>query len=203
MPITPSGQRLRLYDSDELDCILQAMARQAAALLPPTQAVLIGIQRRGEPLAQRLGDRLWLAPSCSLLHVHVDLDSEQKLDAELKFKDGDGPRFQFHAETTDRIVVVASNGRFYTLVAANLPGGRGMGEPVRLMVDLPNDTEIVDLVIHRPGEKWLIASSAGDGFILPSDEVVAQILQARALTAHPDALACPQAPRNHNTPTPP
>lgn len=54
MPITPSGQRLRLYDSDELDCILQAMARQAAALLPPTQAVLIGIQRRGEPLAQRL-----------------------------------------------------------------------------------------------------------------------------------------------------
>jgi topoisomerase-4 subunit A len=99
---------------------------------------------------------------------HVDLAVEQK------FKDGDGQRFAFHAETTDKIILVAANGRFFTLLGANLPGGRGMGEPVRLMVDLPNDTEIVDLVIHRPGEKWLIASSAGDGFILPSDEVVAQ-----------------------------
>jgi topoisomerase-4 subunit A len=96
------------------------------------------------------------------------------LDQDVKFKDGDEGRFLFHAETTDKILLVGSNGRFYTLLGANLPGGRGMGEPVRLMVDLPNDTEIVDLVIHRPGEKWLIASSAGDGFILPSDEVVAQ-----------------------------
>ena len=99
---------------------------------------------------------------------HVDLAAEQK------FKDGDGPRFAFHAETTDKIVLIAANGRFFTLLGVNLPGGRGMGEPVRLMVDLANDTEIVDLVIHRAGEKWLIASSAGDGFILPSDEVVAQ-----------------------------
>jgi topoisomerase-4 subunit A len=99
---------------------------------------------------------------------HVDLTTEQK------FKDGDGPRFAFHAETTDRILLVGANGRFYTLVGVNLPGGRGMGEPVRLMVDLPNDSEIVDLQIFRSGEKLLVASTAGDGFVVPSDEVLAQ-----------------------------
>jgi topoisomerase-4 subunit A len=99
---------------------------------------------------------------------HVDLTTEQK------FKDGDGPRFAFHAETTDKILLIAANGRFYTLLGANMPGGRGMGEPVRLMIDLPNDTEINDLTIFRPGEKLLVASSAGDGFIVPSDEVLAQ-----------------------------
>jgi topoisomerase-4 subunit A len=99
---------------------------------------------------------------------HVDLSTDQK------FKDGDGARFAFHCETTDKILIIAANGRFYTLLGANLPGGRGMGEPVRLMVDLPNDTEIVDLMIFRPGEKLLVASTAGDGFIVPSDEVLAQ-----------------------------
>ena len=99
---------------------------------------------------------------------HIDLNRE------LKFKDGDAGRFIFHAETTDRLLVFGSNGRFYTLSAANLPGGRGMGEPVRLMVDLPNEAEIVDLFIHKPGRKLLVASSAGDGFIVPEDDVVAQ-----------------------------
>ena len=99
---------------------------------------------------------------------HIDLTRE------LKFKDGDGPRFIFHAETTDRLLVFGSNGRFYTLSAANLPGGRGMGEPLRLMVDLPNEAQIVALFIHQPGRKLLVASSAGDGFIVPEDEVVAQ-----------------------------
>ena len=94
--------------------------------------------------------------------------------AETKFKDGDAPRFQFLAETTDRIVLVGSNGRFYTLLGANLPGGRGMGEPVRLMVDLPNEAGIVDLTVHRPGERLLVASTDGDGFVVPSDEVLAQ-----------------------------
>ncbi len=99
---------------------------------------------------------------------HIDLARE------LKFKDGDGPRFTFHAETTDRLLVVGSNGRFYTLSASNLPGGRGMGEPVRLMVDLPNEVQIHTILIHKPGRKLLVASSAGDGFIVPEDEVIAQ-----------------------------
>ena len=102
------------------------------------------------------------------LKGHVDLTIDQK------FKDGDAARFAFHAETTDKILIIAANGRFFTLTGVNLPGGRGMGEPVRLMVDLPNDTAIMDLMIFRPGEKLLLASSAGDGFIVTSDEVLAQ-----------------------------
>jgi topoisomerase-4 subunit A len=93
---------------------------------------------------------------------------------DLKFKDGDGARFQFHAETTDRLLLLGSNGRFYTLAVASLPGGRGTGEPVRLSVDLPNEAEIVALRIHRPGERLLVASSDGDGFIVAADEVLAQ-----------------------------
>ena len=106
---------------------------------------------------------------------HVDLSAEQK------FKDGDGPRFAFHSETTDKILLIADNGRFFTLLGANLPGGRGMGEPVRLMVDLPNDTGITNLLIFRPGEKFLVASSAGDGFIVPSEELVAQTKAGKAV----------------------
>ncbi|WP_300551176.1 DNA topoisomerase IV subunit A [Roseovarius sp.] len=128
---------------------------------------------------------------------HIDLNRE------LKFKDGDAPRFMFHAETTDRLLVFGSNGRFYTLSAANLPGGRGMGEPLRLIVDLPNEAAIVDLFIHKPGRKMLVASSAGDGFIVPENDVVAQTRSgkqvlnlrgdARAKVCHPvsgDHVAC-------------
>ncbi|SFM80577.1 DNA topoisomerase IV subunit A [Shimia aestuarii] len=99
---------------------------------------------------------------------HIDLNRE------LKFKDGDGPRFIFHAETTDRLLVFGTNGRFYTVSAANLPGGRGMGEPLRLMVDLPNEAEIVDFFIHAPERKLLVASSAGDGFVVAEQDVIAQ-----------------------------
>lgn len=128
---------------------------------------------------------------------HVDLARE------LKFKDGDEARFMFHAETTDRLLVFGSNGRFYTLSAANLPGGRGMGEPLRLMVDLPNEAEIIDLFIHTPARKLLVASTAGDGFVVPEDDVLAQTRtgkqvlnvrgDVRALVCHPvtgDHIAC-------------
>ncbi len=96
------------------------------------------------------------------------------LDQELKYKDGDAGRFVFHAETTDKLLAFASNGRFYTLGADKLPGGRGMGEPVRLMVDMPNEAELVALFVHRAGAKVLVASSAGDGFVVTEDEVIAQ-----------------------------
>ncbi|MCX7302370.1 MAG: DNA topoisomerase IV subunit A [Rhodobacterales bacterium] len=94
--------------------------------------------------------------------------------ADLKFKDGDKGRFLIPTETTDRIIVFGSNGRFYTISAANLPGGRGMGEPLRLMIDLPNDAAIVTMFVHKPGRKLIVASDAGDGFVVPEDEVVAQ-----------------------------
>ena len=115
---------------------------------------------------------------------HIDLGSE------LKFKDGDGPRFIFHAETTDRLLVFGSNGRFYTLSAANLPGGRGMGEPLRLMVDLPNEAQIIDIFSHVPDRKLLLASSAGDGFLVPETDVLAQTRTGRqVLNVRDDVIA--------------
>jgi topoisomerase-4 subunit A len=102
-------------------------------------------------------------------------------DAELKFKDGDGPRFLIRAETTDRLLLLASNGRMFTLSCATLPGGRGMGEPIRLIADLPNEAQMVTLFVHRPGGKRLVASDAGDGFVLPEDEALAQTRGGRQI----------------------
>jgi topoisomerase-4 subunit A len=122
------------------------------------------------------------------------------LDRELKFKDGDGPRFIFHAETTDRLILVGSNGRFYTLQASTLPGGRGMGEPVRLMVDLPNEAEIVDLIIHKPGGKLLVASTAGDGFVVTEEDVLAQTKTGKQVLNVKDpvkALVCTSVSGDH------
>jgi len=113
---------------------------------------------------------------------HIDLARE------LKFKDGDEGRFLFHAETTDKLLVFGSNGRFYTVQASNLPGGRGMGEPLRLMVDLPNEAEIVDMFIHVPGRKLLVASSAGDGFMVSEDDVIAQTRTGKQVLNVKDAV---------------
>lgn len=131
------------------------------------------------------------------------MKGHQPLDAEVKFKDGDGPAFALHAETTDRIVLMGSNGRAWTLLGANLPGGRGMGEPLRLMLDVPNEVEIRHVLVPKAGEKYLLASSDGDGFIVPGEELVAstrtgkQVLNMRegARTAvcrltQGDAVAC-------------
>ncbi|MEM9139555.1 MAG: DNA gyrase C-terminal beta-propeller domain-containing protein, partial [Pseudomonadota bacterium] len=115
------------------------------------------------------------------------------LDQDLKYKDGDTGRFVLHAETTDKLLAFASKGRFYTLGADRLPGGRGMGEPVRLMVDMPNESELVALFIHRPGERLLVASSAGDGFIVPEADVIAQTRSGKQVLNVKDgvkALVC-------------
>ena len=114
---------------------------------------------------------------------HIDLTRE------LKFKDGDGPRFIFHAETTDKLLVFGTNGRFYTVVAANLPGGRGMGEPLRLMVDLPNEADIVDILVHKPGMRLIVASDAGNGFIVPEDDVIAQTRTGKQVLNVADGVA--------------
>ncbi|MDQ7081154.1 MAG: DNA gyrase C-terminal beta-propeller domain-containing protein, partial [Paracoccaceae bacterium] len=122
------------------------------------------------------------------------------LDSALKFKDGDEGRFILHAQTTDKLVLFGSNGRFYTISVASLPGGRGMGEPVRLMVDLPNEAEIVDLFLHVPGRKLLVASSAGDGFVVAEDDVIAQTRGGKqVLNVKPGvrALACKPVSGDH------
>ncbi|MBM3644472.1 MAG: DNA topoisomerase IV subunit A [Alphaproteobacteria bacterium] len=99
---------------------------------------------------------------------------DDKQAAELKFKEGDGPRFARHAQSTDKLLVFGTNGRFYTLACDRLPSARGHGEPIRLMIELGNEQEIVELEVFKGGRRFLVASDAGRGFLVPEDEVVAQ-----------------------------
>src|SRR5690606_22053508 len=89
------------------------------------------------------------------------------------FKEGDKGRFWLHAETTDKLLLFGTNGRAYTIACDKLPRGRGHGEPVRLMVDLGNDQDIVALVKYQGDRKLLVASSDGRGFICPEAEMLA------------------------------
>ncbi|MFN0193998.1 MAG: DNA topoisomerase IV subunit A [Aestuariivirga sp.] len=104
----------------------------------------------------------------------------------LAYKEGDKQGFVFHAETTDKIMLFASSGKFFTLDGGRLPGGRGHGEPVRLMADLDAADSIVALFLYKPGAKRLVASTEGDGFIVSEDECVAttrkgkQVLNVKA-----------------------
>ena len=93
---------------------------------------------------------------------------------DLKYKDGDSGDFVFPAFTTDKIIVFASNGRFYTIGGDKLPAGRGFGEPIRLVIDLPNDCSIVDMKLYSEDAKMLVASTSGHGFIVPMSDVLAQ-----------------------------
>ncbi|ACG78276.1 topoisomerase IV, subunit A [Phenylobacterium zucineum HLK1] len=93
--------------------------------------------------------------------------------SELKFKEGDKLQFLVPAETTDKLLIFASDGRFFTLGCDKLPGARGHGEPLRLMIDLDDKVGIVDVFPHKPGAKRLLASKQGYGFILPEEEAIA------------------------------
>ena len=92
----------------------------------------------------------------------------------IKYKEGDAERFVLEAETTDKVLLFASNGRFYTLGVDKLPGGRGFGEPVRLMIDLPNEAEIIGIVKYDATQKFIVASADGRGFIVKAEDVLAQ-----------------------------
>lgn len=93
---------------------------------------------------------------------------------DIKYKDGDGEGFIFQAYTTDKILIFAGNGRFYTIGGDKLPAGRGFGEPVRLMIDLPNDSHIIAMLPFVEGAKMIVAASTGHGFIVPMADVLAQ-----------------------------
>ncbi|MFP4314103.1 MAG: DNA topoisomerase IV subunit A [Alphaproteobacteria bacterium] len=95
-------------------------------------------------------------------------------ETELKYKDGDSERFVIEGQTTDKLMVFGTNGRFYTLSCNELPPGRGFGEPVRLMVDMPNDADITDLILYEPDMRYLVASTDGRGFIVKSEDMLAQ-----------------------------
>jgi len=108
--------------------------------------------------------------------------------SELKFKEGDKLQFLVPAETTDKLLIFASDGRFFTLGCDKLPGARGHGEPLRLMIDLDDKVGIIDVFTHKAGAKRVLASKEGYGFILPEEEAIAfrragkQVLNGTALS---------------------
>jgi len=154
--------------------------RTVLALAPEVDAMPPEAMIEREPITVICSRNDWIRA----LKGHVPLDAEQK------FRDGDGPRFAFHAETTDKLLLMSTSGRVFTLPAASLPGGRGMGEPLRLMIDLANEDAVVALTPHRPGAKRLLASGAGDGFIAAEADLLAQTRAGRqALNLAPGVAA--------------
>jgi topoisomerase-4 subunit A len=93
---------------------------------------------------------------------------------DLKFKEGDAFQAAVKAQSTDKILFFGSDGRFYTVAVDRLPLGRGFGEPIRLMVDLPNDAELLAMRVYNREEKFLVVSSEGRGFVVPAEQVFAQ-----------------------------
>ncbi len=103
------------------------------------------------------------------------------LDGDFKFKEGDGPAFAFHAQTTDKLLIACDNGRFYTLGADKLPGARGFGEPIRTMLDIDAEAGIVAVFAYRPKAQLLLASTAGRGFVAEADELLAETRKGRGV----------------------
>ncbi|MEZ0303192.1 MAG: DNA topoisomerase IV subunit A [Hyphomicrobiaceae bacterium] len=134
-----------------------------------------------EPITVLLSEKGWIRA----MKGHVDDLSK------LEFKQGDALRRAVKAQTTDKLLLLASNGKVFTLPGDQLPGGRGHGEPVRLMVDLEENHAFIEIFVHEPGRKLLVAASSGHGFIVPEDEVVAMTRKGKqVLNVDEPAEAC-------------
>jgi topoisomerase-4 subunit A len=132
-----------------------------------------------EPITVILSEKGWIRAAKG----RVDEPSE------LKFKEGDKLGFLVPCETTDKLLIFASDGRFLTVDCSKLPSARGHGEPLRLMVDIDDRVKIIDVFAHKPGRKRVLASKAGYGFIAPEDEMIAfrragkQVLNGEAVVS--------------------
>jgi len=143
--------------------------RTAFADAPAIEVDLDQAMIEKEPITVILSEKGWIRA----LRGHQD--DLSKLD----FKQGDSMKRAVKASTTDRLLLFATDGKFFTLEASQLPGGRGHGEPVRLMFDLEENHDLVDLFVHEPGRKLLVGATSGHGFIVPEDEVVASTRKGR------------------------
>ncbi len=113
--------------------------------------------------------------------------------SELKYKEGDKGRFVLHTYTTGKLLVFATNGRFYTVGCDKLPSGRGHGEPLRMMFDLAEGHDVVDIRVHQPGRRLAVASDTGRGFVIEENEAVAQTRNGKQvlnLGADEEAAVC-------------
>ena len=143
-----------------------ALGKRRTELGDAPSAVVVPIEAyvEREPITMVLSDKGWVRA----LKGHADSPEA------LKFKEGDQLRFMLKAWTTDKILIFASDGRFYTIGGDKLPSGRGHGEPLGLMIDLGNDVEIAAVLVHKPGRKLLLATNGGRGFVIEETEVLAQ-----------------------------
>src|SRR6476469_6433177 len=126
-----------------------------------------------EPITLILSQRGWIRA----MKGHLALEQV----GDLKWREGDGPFIHFHAQTTDRLALFASNGRVYTLAGDKLPSARGFGEPVRLFIDLDAEVDIVQLLAIRPEAKLLIAASDGKGFVTSGEATLAETRKGKQL----------------------
>ncbi len=143
-----------------------------------------------EPVTVLCSEKGWIRT----IKGHVTDTSGQK------YKEGDRERFVIHAQTTDKLILFGTDGRFYTLPVEKLPRGRGHGEPVRLSLDLGNDADIVAFMVHRPDRKLLVASADGRGFVVSESDVVAQTRAGRQvlnLGAAGEAAICAPVEGDH------
>jgi topoisomerase-4 subunit A len=116
-----------------------------------------------DPVTVILSEKGWIRA----MRGHMDDLSK------LEFKQGDGLLRAVKAYTTDKLLLLATNGKVFTLAGDQLPGGRGHGEPVRLMVDMEENHAFAEIFVHEPGRKLLVAATSGHGFVVPEDETVA------------------------------
>jgi topoisomerase-4 subunit A len=146
----------------------------------PAREIPLEAMIEREPITVILSQRGWIRA----MKGHVEDTGGEAL----KFKEGDGPFLAFHAQTTDKLLLAADNGRFYTLGADKLPGGRGFGEPVRLMIDLEGERQIVTLLPASSAPKLLVAASDGRGFVVKSEDVIAETRKGKqVVTPRPGA----------------
>ncbi|MEL6375044.1 MAG: DNA topoisomerase IV subunit A [Pseudomonadota bacterium] len=157
--------------------------RAAFAEAPEINIDLNAAMIEKEPITVILSEKGWIRA----------LKGHQDDLAKLDFKQGDALKFAVHATTTDKLVVFATNGKFFTLAADKLPGGRGHGEPLRLMIDLEENHDFVELFVHVPGRRLLVASAGGYGFFTQEDDVVALTRKGKQVLnvgAGDEALLC-------------
>ena len=155
--------------------------RSAFADAPAIEVDLEQAMIEKEPVTVILSEKGWIRA----MKGHLDDLSK------LEFKQGDALMSAVKASTTDKLLLLASNGKVFTLPADQLPGGRGHGEPVRLMVDLEENHAFVEIFVHEPGRKLLVAATSGHGFIVPEDETVAMTRKGKqVLNVDEPAEAC-------------
>jgi len=162
-----------------------ALGRRRTSVGTPPAAVDVPMEAmiEREPITVLCSDKGWVRA----LKGHVTDVSD------IRYKEGDRGRFIVPALTTDTLLIFATNGRFYTLGCDRLPGGRGNGEPLRLMIDLPEGAAPVAMLVHAPGRRLLVASDRGRGFVVEESEVVAQTRggkQVLNLSAGEEGAAC-------------